>query len=98
MLNHAGFELGPILKGGGILLGSIALTFRGFGNEDFQRVADVLDYTFQVARAWDVANIARDGQQSGGGLGERRRIEREADVTSLKQEVKILIDTQERRG
>ena len=98
MLNRAGFELGPVLKDGGVLLGSITLTFRGFGEEDFRRVADVLDHAFQVARAWEAASTAQDGQQSGGGLGERWRIEREVDLTSLKQEVEILIDTREGGG
>ena len=49
MLNHAGLELGPV-KGGGVLLGSIALTFRGFRKHDFRRVADVLDHVIQMTR------------------------------------------------
>ena len=98
MLDPAGLELGPVLKGGGVLLGSIALIFRGFGRDDFGRVADVLDHAIQVTRTWAAASTAQDAHQSGGGLGERWHIEREADLTSLKREVNIFIDTRERYG
>ena len=93
MLKHAGLELGPVLKGGGVLLGSLALTFRGFGKHDFGRVADVLDHAIQVTGTWEAASTTQDGQQSTGGLGERWPMERGADLTSLKREVESLIDT-----
>ena len=93
MLKHAGLELGPVLKGGGVLLGSLALTFRGFGKHDFGRVADVLDHAIQVTGNWEAASTAQDGQQSAGGLGERWLMERGADLTSLKREMESLIDT-----
>lgn len=95
-LNQTGLELGPVVKGEGVLLGSTTLTFRGFGKHDFERVADILDHVLQITRAYEVASTAQSDQQSGGGLGERSSVESEAALTSLKREVKSLIDSKER--
>lgn len=52
------------LKPGGLRLGTPAMTTRGFGTEDFKRVADVLDRGVGIALA--VAKSARENAKANG--------------------------------
>ena len=92
MLHCVGSEVGPVVNDSYLLLGSIALTFKGFEKEHFQRIADILDHAIQVTRTWEAATKAPNGQQSEGNIEERWPIESEPDILSLKLEVKSLME------